>query len=388
MSEVLYRQLSCPQEASSARIPETIAETYASEVTRLFLDAHGNRIAERSEGLCELVREWLDRGPDFETAWAPVVASLRHALLSERVDPVAPAAELGLRIASIAGIPCEWRALVDGGRRLEWGDAVLPPARSVAVSAQDGRAELELTDDGGARTLAFVRAGEGWEGEGGERPPSIRSGEARLALIDRRLAPPGFPGPEAADLVADEVDGGITRACEEALDLLLEHTPHYHAWVRRVVRKILVLRDRPGRLSSGSASDVPGSVYLSLPNEAVAVGEMLVHESSHEYFHLLTRVEPVDDGSDTTLYYSPPMRRDRPLDRILVAYHAFANVAFYYAACAEHDIHATYTSERRMPLIPMLRTLEEPLRGNPALTATGRALVEPLVERLRPLLAE
>jgi HEXXH motif-containing protein len=387
VTDALYRQFACPQEAGSARVPETIAESYAAEVTRQFLESHREQLRARSEGLVELIEEWLERGPDFETAWTHVVADMRRAIVAESIDPVPLAAALGVRIASVAAIPCDWRAPADGARRLEWGDALLPPSDAVAVHARDGRAEVELGHDGKAHTLSFARNGGGWKGEGGERPLRIGSDGATVALIDRRSAPRGFPGPEAADLVADSVDDPITRACTEALELLREHTPLYHEWVRRVVRKILVLRDEPGRLSSGSASDVPGCVYLSLPNEAVAVGEMLVHESSHEYYHLLNRVQPFDDGSDTKLYYSPPMRRDRPLDRILVAYHAFANVAMFYAACAERDIHATYTSERRMPLVPMLRALEEPLRDNPALTATGRALVEPLAERLRPLLA-
>jgi len=35
-------------------------------------------------------------------------------------------------------------------------------------------------------------------------------------------------------------------------------------------------------------------------------------------------------GATSRLYYSAGVRRDRPLDRILLAYHAFANVLLMY----------------------------------------------------------
>ena len=40
---------------------------------------------------------------------------------------------------------------------------------------------------------------------------------------------------------------------------------------------------------------------------------------------------PVDDGSDTILHYSPLVDRGRPLDRILFAFHACANILGFIA---------------------------------------------------------
>jgi hypothetical protein len=44
-----------------------------------------------------------------------------------------------------------------------------------------------------------------------------------------------------------------------------------------------------------------------------------------------------------------------------------------------------YCEARLADVVPKLRVLEEPLRDNPALTATGTALFAPLADRLESL---
>ncbi|HEX5707813.1 MAG TPA: HEXXH motif-containing putative peptide modification protein, partial [Pyrinomonadaceae bacterium] len=110
---------------------------------------------------------------------------------------------------------------------------------------------------------------------------------------------------------------------------------------------------------------------------------MLVHESSHLYLHLLCRLGPINDGTDKTLYYSPAVRRPRPLERILVAYHAFANMSLLYRLCMEVGIDDEgYCALNQEKTLPQLEQLEAPLLDNPALTPIGRALFEPLYRRL------
>ena len=70
------------------------------------------------------------------------------------------------------------------------------------------------------------------------------------------------------------------------------------------------------------------------------IAEVLVHECAHQYFYLLAYVGPYDDGSDERLYWSPPLRRNRPLSRILMAYHALANVRLFYAAVRASGMRA------------------------------------------------
>jgi HEXXH motif-containing protein len=78
------------------------------------------------------------------------------------------------------------------------------------------------------------------------------------------------------------------------------------------------------------------------------------------------------------------VQRDRPLDRILVAYHAFANMLLFYRTVLRSGLaDDPYCVEMETRLSRELEHLERPLRGNPALTPTGVDLSEPLMEQLR-----
>jgi HEXXH motif-containing protein len=100
-------------------------------------------------------------------------------------------------------------------------------------------------------------------------------------------------------------------------------------------------------------------------------------------------VGPVDDASDTTLYWSPPIRRHRPLSRILMAYHALANVMLLYDGVRRQpqaDVEDSFYVRANLPdLRAAVQALDEPLRDNPALTALGRGLYQPLADRLDTL---
>ena len=110
---------------------------------------------------------------------------------------------------------------------------------------------------------------------------------------------------------------------------------------------------------------------------------MLVHECSHQYYHLLTRLGPVDDGSDTTLAYSPVKNTGRPISMILLAYHAFANVELFYRHCQAAGLEDEgYCANNQEGLKPQLEQLEQALSATDALTELGQALWEPLAERI------
>lgn len=128
----------------------------------------------------------------------------------------------------------------------------------------------------------------------------------------------------------------------------------------------------------------PGIILASWSPNPITIAEMLVHESSHQYFHLLSRVGEAEDGTDVREYFSPAVQRTRRLSRILIGYHAFANVLLFYRALLRdglaEDPHCRATEAR---LCDDVEALELPLRGNPALTEIGRDLVQPLMEQLR-----
>jgi HEXXH motif-containing protein len=126
-----------------------------------------------------------------------------------------------------------------------------------------------------------------------------------------------------------------------------------------------------------------GFSHFSAYSNAAALAELLIHEAAHQYFNVLCLLGPFDDGTDQTLYHSSAVGRPRPLDRIGVAYHAFANVMIYYRECVAKGIQDDGWCARHIESwTEGLRVLEQPLRGNPALTDIGKALCEPLIERV------
>ena len=110
---------------------------------------------------------------------------------------------------------------------------------------------------------------------------------------------------------------------------------------------------------------------------------MLVHEISHQYYSLLTRLGPVDDGSDQNLYYSPFPRANRKMNRILLAYHAFANVLIFYYDGYKRDLiqKATYSAVVARHGSD-LATLKSHLDASNGLTEIGFGLYRPVRERL------
>jgi HEXXH motif-containing protein len=146
---------------------------------------------------------------------------------------------------------------------------------------------------------------------------------------------------------------------------------------------MFLIQPQVRHIQSGSIAKYFGVIHVSASPSVPAIAELLVHEASHQYFHLLCLLEAFDDGSDANLYYSPAVRTDRPLERIGVAYHAFANILLFYDSCLTSGIDdGGYCRRNREALSPDVARLEAPLRGSDALTSVGRALSEPLMERL------
>ena len=82
------------------------------------------------------------------------------------------------------------------------------------------------------------------------------------------------------------------------------------------------------------------------------------------------------------------MRKERPLSRILVAYHALANVRLFYESVRAARIDdGGYVDLYERKLSDTIAQLDAPLRDNPALTRLGRALYEPLARRIAALAA-
>jgi HEXXH motif-containing protein len=369
-----FSALSCPEAGSGEvrqRLLDLVEPAFARGLVAAFLESHDAELRERAPGLSAAIDDWLAGPLDFESVWAPPLAEVYGQVPDGAVDPVRGAAAVGLHVVARGG-GGEWAATMRRPARLRMGELLLPPATRIRVDGEPGAPRIRLTPAGHGDP-AF------------ELLPSAGAGR-RPRLLAREALPPACAiAEDVRALVVPRVSPAAMTAFEAAFEALDEHPDDYAGWVRRVVLEIVVLEVEGDGMRSGSNTSWPGVVYMSAEDPLV-LADNLVHEASHQYFHVLARVEPVDDGSDEKLYFSPVAHRERPLSAILVAYHAFANVALLLAGWMRSGLgDGGYCEARLADVLPKLAVLDEPLRGNPALTDTGRALFEPLAERVAAL---
>ena len=276
------------------------------------------------------------------------------------------------------------------GRRLRLGNLLLPEAEAVEAWRDGKRAEVRLQISGGGELHATQKDGLEWQAEGAESLTEFDVGR-QMRLLPLQAAPRDG---EAFDGVVpvEEIDQAMATAFSSGAAILKSRAPDAFAWVGRVLRDVVVCAPEEAfRAVSGSGEHAPGMIHVSHSLGRMDIAEILVHECAHQYFYLLERLGPFDDGSDGKLYWSPPIRSERPLSRILMAYHALANVRLLYEACSgmEHDPeaqdYATYVTANLPGLDTMIEELDAPLDGGAALTDLGRALYEPLAARVAGL---
>jgi HEXXH motif-containing protein len=339
----------------------------------------GDFLRRRSEAIGEPLAAQLARLPDFACAH-PVqsdraLTSLAAALTAPARDPSAAAARALLLLltdgadVAVADIGLERPA------RFGWHGHLLPKARRV-VSATGERVELDI-------------AGRRGSGANGDRQLFLRD---ELAGDSRAVALPHIDAmcviaPWAVDtydaihvpfaLSPLPIDD-IVAPLRDAWRLIELASPETSRWCGRVATDIIALAGNAGTSRSGSNRDAPGQLALSVPASPLTLAELFVHECSHQYFHLVEELGPVDDGSDRRLYWSPLTRSERPLDRILIAHHAVANIIRFYRAVAARgldvDGHAETELDRQTDC---LHALEAALENTRALTDRGRALYSP-----------
>jgi HEXXH motif-containing protein len=359
-----------------------IGVEYAREWLRRFLDDFGTELDRRGRGLTSFLSGWLERDWSFDEIWDLSLAGARSAVIGLQPSArLARAAAVALR-ASACGYRGEWQLDLGRTTRLRWDHWLLPPADALGVVADGAQVRVSARTNGGTVRAEFRREDREWTGRGAERLPTVPMRSHRLLLLLDGAA-------GAAELGADrfvlsrEAPGAVTHACRQAFAVLAERAPRYLGWVDRVLRGIIPVHSTRSTIKSGSDFNRPGVIHVSFPARTISLAEMLVHEATHQYFQILARLGPVENGSDERLYYSPVRRTGRPIDKILLAYHAFANVLLFYRACAASGRSYRADCAHNEALIrPQLAQLETALRASAGLTPLGRALWEPLALRL------
>ena len=284
---------------------------------------------------------------------------------------------------SAAGCLGRWDVPVPGRPKIGLGHYQVHAEASVSVVSSEDVLQLRTAGN----RYSFRRDGHQLHAEGNgddlSELPTLCIGGRDVVIIDAlRL---GSAATATALPARQDLDWDVDRTpWVGAVKLLATHSPSYERWCGRVLRSLILL-DSGGRpeMFSASTAQRPGVVESSHHLQAIKNAESLVHEASHQHFFLAEMLGAVDDGSDKKLYYSPVVQRERPIDRILFAYHAFANVMLLYRACLRAGVDTGGFCElEHDKLSAPLHHLDSTLRATTALTSVGRALWTPLAREL------
>lgn len=377
-----YVGFSCPLESFNEPLAQTIASEYARSVRGVFVERFAHLFS--NTGLDDLFSRLLYADLPFELAWSSDLGNLYKVTRSGDEDQAMKNAAAFALMAGAKGFGGEWQLELSNATKFFWDDWALPDCDHLTVISSDANASIKLSLDGAQTQVFFERSLDGWKCQTPARAvrlPSFGSGKRRLVLLPRYATLDHGVFQDVNALALETFPPSLIEVLTQALDLLEEHLPHYFDWVVRIIRRVIVLHAGPNVLHSGSPENQHGTILISDNSRALSVAEMLIHESSHQYLELLNKLGPTVDPGHTELYYSPAKQCDRPLHKILLAYHAFANVMLFYRGVAECGLADSRFAKFQNLLNDELRQLEQPLLDNDAILPIGRALVKPLIER-------
>ncbi|ATB39199.1 HEXXH motif domain-containing protein [Cystobacter fuscus] len=158
-----------------------------------------------------------------------------------------------------------------------------------------------------------------------DRQDVVRLGSAAVAVLggDEWMAH-WYPQDERRPL--SEAPLRDKEHYESALSLLEESIPEYFVWVTMLLKELALLRGRDAGTDSGSFALYPGHVQASVSfSSPISNVIVLVHECSHQYFNLLLWHSQMV-RADAPETYSVLKNTKRPLEKILLGFHAFGNV--------------------------------------------------------------
>ena len=376
----IYRGFSCPYQPFNQRFFSLLAAQYSRSLIELFLDRFAQRLDQTGNGVTEMLSSiHANEPPNDEIFWSPVPGLMMEALTDGDTLSAQRAAASLLLHCGAHGVSGDWELRFDQPSIFLWGSYLLPESERLIVNHNQETVRI-LSDNGSRHESRLHRVAEtgAWRSEDLTLLPTVADDGYAVTLLPDRAAPPL----QCDSPTLSQISSATNESITEALGLLRALAPRYRDWVTRVLRRLIVVAAPQAGIMSGNLHGYCSMFYISDCRDPLTIGEMLVHEASHQYFHSITSLEDVADHTDPTTYYSPFVRCQRTIDRLLLAYHAFANVYLYYRECLDSkDLHDR-ASEGLRVVHKDLNVVEETLMTSDKLTPTGRALIEPLYREM------
>jgi hypothetical protein len=195
-------------------------------------------------------------------------------------------------------------------------------AGTIRINVSGGRVHVTCDDD----AFEFELRDGLWRDLATNSAPVAR-GKSQLIYISGYSIDPEILIPEDRTLDSANVAAAY-RSLDQAFDAVTRGGEDCSDWVRRVIARVSIVNSEGGsRLSSRSLASRAGNIEMAAPGDHLHIAELLVHEAAHQHFALGRLYGAfVRPEVDRKLFYSAINQRQRPLERVALAYHAVANI--------------------------------------------------------------
>lgn len=287
--------------------------------------------------------------------------------------------------AHLTGVTSELELDVETNAPLIVCGRMIPAARLVI---RGGPERLTLQAEGAASPRSFSVIGQRnaspvWAEDGTASSFLRIDGQPAIRVVSNEwhLAWSNTCETDALRFVAASEHQAAMSQFQEAFGMMDRLMPEYRTWVFCLLRELTpMVRPAEHMTLSGSSKFRFGGIDLCVPASPLELVELLIHECTHQYFHIASCVGSLVT-SEARSYYSPIKRCERPLDRILSGYHVCGNILIAFdrlrAVGLEQEI-----SKRFGEISELMSHLRVPIENEVGLSELGLALSRPLHARL------
>lgn len=379
--------LACPDaghaDLGRARLIDAVLPRAVQTSISVFLSEKAQRLSGAHPSLVAALEQIASAPMSGEQALRLPVAQLARAMHASDDDAAWAAASLLAERTLQGGVRSPWQVTLAEPRALRFGALLSPTGQTFEVDVSAGAAaRLRVQQlDGTWRECSLSRPDETWQ-----RLPRARLHESFALIATRPPTDVLWLEPDHPVSAVDATE--VTAVTEEAVRQIGRYAPEYLPWIDRVVRCIVPIEAPAETSLSSSTKGQHGIICASFPASVVHMSEVLVHEAAHQYVNIVEHAAfTVNLPMDGRTYFSPYVKRQRNIDRILFAYHAFANVLLFHRRCLAGGADPKdYQGNSLTDQEQMLAMVQGYLRENTStLSAVGRAIFEPLDERVGDL---
>ena len=353
------------------------ASEYALSLVSLVVEQYGTEAATDPDQLSSMLNHPL--GSSHLPLWCPELGHCLAALKKTKLSNAQRGlTQIVLNLLS-AGIPGTWTIDLAEPMSLRWDRFLLPKALRLEVHNDGKEAHIRTHNADSGQLLEFHAISNGkveWHSPDAEAIPYLELVDNRALLLSG-LQSEEMEFPETVLPGVPAITDTHKRHLSAAIDLFREQFPTWTPWFDRVLRTITVSESSPEGIHSGTREGFYGSIWISDCDDLLKVAESLIHEASHQYYFLLSRLVDLtnDDGRR---FYSPFVDTQRPPDKLLLAYHAFTNVEMFYRECLRIDLKAAQCERVLEQLKRELGHTQQVLSKEIDLTPVGRCIFDTL----------